>query len=325
MRVSLKGSRHQSLVSPSSIGGGGDGKRGIDGDSTKEKLVGKVNATHFITTLWVLNRSLSAQELDTVKKSISAACKEHGLTCTSPDKTHLSVTGQAKGFSALLKVEIYQYTSIVQACDTEGTRDLPYEFHATMEDLSLYAEWEHKVENIFGLDTVHPFKPYFHQKSTKKAAVNAPTEGDFIGSRGAALKTSFTPLELAKLYNFPDSEGAGQKVGIIQLGGGFTMTDLNAYFSKLGITGITPNVTAVTVGGGTNNPGDPSGASVEVILDTEIIMALVPRAAIYVFFAPNTFKGFYDAFSAAMNLNCGVISCSWGLYERGFGTTNLSR
>lgn len=127
---------------------------------------------------------------------------------------------------------------------------------------------------------------------------------------------------MAKLYNFPNGDGTGQIVGIIQLGGGFTTADLNAYLAKLGLTGIKPNVTAVSVGGATNNPSDPSGASVEVILDVEIIMSLVPKADIRVYFAPNTTQGFYNAIAMAVS-QCKTVSISWGSEESSYLKTDL--
>lgn len=95
----------------------------------------------------------------------------------------------------------------------------------------------------------------------------------------AGAPTTFNTLQLARLYNFPQADGTGETVGIIQLGGGYTQSDLVAYMRGLGLADNTvtsfPNVVSVSVDGATNNPNDPSGASVEVILDTEIILSLV--------------------------------------------------
>jgi kumamolisin len=158
---------------------------------------------------------------------------------------------------------------------------------------------ENKIENILGLNTSKISNCYF--KVPEKSRDVSPQ-----------TTTTFTPLQLATLYNFPTGlDGTGQKIGIIELGGGYTISDLKMYFTKLGITG-TPNVTAVSVDGAVNNPGDTSGDSVEVILDIEIVMAIVPKANIRVYFAPNTDKGFYDAINKAITDNCGVISISWG-------------
>jgi len=52
----------------------------------------------------------------------------------------------------------------------------------------------------------------------------------------------FTPLQIAALYNFPSSKGDNQKVGIIELGGGYRDVDTQNYFTFLGISDR-PNAT----------------------------------------------------------------------------------
>lgn len=129
----------------------------------------------------------------------------------------------------------------------------------------------------------------------------------------AAPSVTYTPPELGRLYNFPPStDGSGQTVAIIELGGGFTTGDLTQYFSALGIT-KPPTVTAVSVSGGTNQPG--GDADGEVMLDIEVIGALAPGVNIVVYFAPNTDQGFYEAISQAAHdavNKPSVISISWG-------------
>jgi kumamolisin len=136
-------------------------------------------------------------------------------------------------------------------------------------------------------------------------------------ARSMALTTSYTPIELGKIYNFPEgTDGSGQSIAIIELGGGFDQADLDTYFSSLGITG--PQVTAVGVDGATNVPGqDPDGADGEVLLDIEVAGALAPKASIVVYFAPNTDAGFIDAISHAAHANPtpAAISISWGQCE----------
>jgi kumamolisin len=129
---------------------------------------------------------------------------------------------------------------------------------------------------------------------------------------------AFAPQEIAALYDFPpDLDGSGQKVAIIELGGGYTQQDLDDYFGSLGIP--VPSVTAVSVDGATNAPeGDPNSADGEVALDIDVIGAVAPGAAMLVYFAPNTTSGFYNAIAAALDGNgeppC-AISISWGAPE----------
>ena len=120
---------------------------------------------------------------------------------------------------------------------------------------------------------------------------------------------------LFRSYDFPTTvQGAGQCIGILELGGGFNPNDLNAFFGNLGITA--PPVSAVSVDGAANAPtGDPNSADGEVALDIEVAGAVAPGASIAVYFAPNTDQGFLDALTTAIHdttNNPSVISISWG-------------
>jgi kumamolisin len=134
--------------------------------------------------------------------------------------------------------------------------------------------------------------------------------------RAEAVSVSYTPLQLAAAYGFPEADGSGQAIAIIELGGGFGADDLDAYFGGLGLP--TPAVRAVGVDGGQNRPGqDPGGADGEVLLDIEVAGAVAPGAEIVVYFAPNSDAGFLDAVTAAAHATPAptAISISWGQSE----------
>ena len=134
--------------------------------------------------------------------------------------------------------------------------------------------------------------------------------------------TYYTPTMLAKIYKFSSNlTGSGQLIGIIELGGGFKMSDITSYLKYLGINTI-PKINSVSVDGAINNIADVN-SSVEVTLVIEIIAAIVPSATINVYFAQNTDASFYNAISKAINDNCNVISISWGAPEIYF--TNASK
>lgn len=124
------------------------------------------------------------------------------------------------------------------------------------------------------------------------------------------------------MYNFPVADGTGQTVGIIELGGGYSSSDLNTYGNKLGLPPI--NITAVSVDGAVNNPSDTSGANDEVMLDIEVIYTVVPKAHIRVYFAPNTDQGFIDAIKLAIVDKCDVISISWGGSEKEWSLSTIN-
>jgi kumamolisin len=136
-------------------------------------------------------------------------------------------------------------------------------------------------------------------------------------SHAAAGQVAYTPPQVAAAYQFPaGTDGSGQHVAILELGGGFAASDLDTYFASLGIT--PPSVTAVGVAGGSNQPGqDPGGADGEVLLDIEVVGSVAPGAAQVVYFAPNTDQGFLAAVTSAVQAAPvpTAISISWGQSE----------
>ena len=152
------------------------------------------------------------------------------------------------------------------------------------------------ITAVLGLDTRPQAKPHFR--------VATPH----------ATNISYTPVQVAELYGFPaGASAAGQTIGLIELGGGFTQSDITTYFTGLKLP--VPTVTAVPVDGGTNSPGDPNGADGEVMLDIEVSAAAAPGAGVAVYFVPNTDQGFIDAISSAVHDTTNkpsVLSISWG-------------
>jgi len=134
---------------------------------------------------------------------------------------------------------------------------------------------------------------------------------------------SFTPLQVGQLYQYPDgTDGSGQTIALIELGGGYQSDDLSTYFSSLQLK--TPTVVDVAVSGGSNQPGGDADA--EVLLDIEVAGALANNAKIAVYFAPNTDQGFYEAISQAAHDTTNqpsVISISWGGPENNWSTQSF--
>ena len=135
-----------------------------------------------------------------------------------------------------------------------------------------------------------------------------------VRPRASASNISYTPRQVAELYQFPlDADGTGQTVGILELGGGYKTADLQGYFSSLGLP--VPDVIAVLVDGAKNPPSNANSADGEVLLDIEVVGAVAPRAKIVVYFATNTSQGFQDALTTAIHdttHHTSVISISWG-------------
>jgi len=161
------------------------------------------------------------------------------------------------------------------------------------------------VVAVLGLDNRPQASPHFRIKKPKSAAEHAEAVGEPL---------SYSPPQVAQAYQFPaKASGAGQTIGIIELGGGYRTADLKAYFKSLGIAA--PSIKAVGVDKGKNAPSNASSADTEVMLDIEVAASVAPGAKIVVYFTPNTDQGFTDAITTAVHdatNKPSVISISWG-------------
>jgi kumamolisin len=144
---------------------------------------------------------------------------------------------------------------------------------------------------------------------------------------GANATQSYTPIEVARLYNFPTGvTGSGQTIAIIELDGGFTLSDVNSYFTSLGLT--PPAISVVLVDGQTNTINRNAKADMEVALDIEVAGAVAPGANQVVYFALNTDASFLNAINKAIHATPTptAISISWGGSETGpKGFTDASK
>jgi kumamolisin len=226
-------------------------------------------------------------------EKIRAFAAQHGLKVLSEDRARRTVKlgGTVQAFNTAFGVNLrrYEHTSGTYRCRT-GTLTIP-------------ADLEPIVEGVFGLDNRPQAKAHFRLRK-KKPGVHA-----------RAADVSYSPLQVAQVYAFPSgATGAGQCIGVIELGGGYKTADLDSFFSNLGIPA--PKVTAVSVDGGTNSPtGDPNGPDGEVELDIEVAGAIAPAAQVAAYFAPNTDQGFIDAVTTAVHdatLKPSIVSISWG-------------
>ncbi len=93
-----------------------------------------------------------------------------------------------------------------------------------------------------------------------------------------------TPGQVAKFYDFPDGDGAGQTIGLYEMQtqegpAGYAKSDIAATMEALGGLPV-PNIIDVSVDD-VNNSGQPDG---ETGLDITVAGALAPKATIAVYF-----------------------------------------
>jgi kumamolisin len=229
--------------------------------------------------------------------AIEEFAHEHHLTIVESSSARRSVIlrGKVKDLEEAFVVRLSHYR------DAGGNL-----FRCREGDISIPKSLEKVIEGVHGLDNRPLARPMF--KVAKR-------DGMFVNH--AASPRSFSPATLAAIYGFPaNATGKGQCIGIIELGGGYRTKDLRAYFKSLNIP--LPSVKAVSVDGGINSPSTANSADGEVMLDIEVAGAVSPGAAIVVYFAPNSDKGFLDAITTAVHdakNKPAVISISWGSAE----------
>ena len=223
---------------------------------------------------------------------VEVFAKEHGLAVVEANQDRCSVvlSGTAAAFSQAFETQLQNFEH------PEGT------FRGRTGGLTVPVNLDGIIDGVFGLDDRPQATPKFQR---------AHPDGSIAS---LAASASYTPLQLARLYNFPTGlDGTGQCIAIIELGGGYRTADLKAYFKSLGLPA--PKVKTVRVDGGKNSPSTADSADGEVMLDIEVAAAIAPKAKIVVYFAPNTSRGFLDAITKALHDTTNkpsVISISWG-------------
>jgi kumamolisin len=233
-------------------------------------------------------------------KQIHAFAKEFGLTVEKdtpkPERRTVLLTGSVAAMQKAFGVEL-KHTTVDGAT-----------YRVRQGGIHLPASLSKIVVAVLGLDNRPQAKPHF------RVAKASPREPGKEPEAAASANTSYTPVQVGRLYQFPaTATAAGQTIGIIELGGGFRAADITAYFKTLGQTA--PTVSAVSVDKGKNAPSNANSADGEVMLDIEVAAAVAPGAKIVVYFTPNTDRGFTDAISTAVHDTTNkpsVISISWG-------------
>ncbi len=255
--------------------------------------LGPVAPDHQVQVTVVLRRKDAA---GSDEQLLERFAHEHSLTLRSwhPNRRSAMLLGSAATMSSAFGVTLTSY-------EIQGTG---VRFRGRTGSVMIPQELSGIVIAVLGLDTRPVAKPHFRRCNEACA--------EPLFHRKKRQPTTFTPPQLAALYNFPHGlTGEGETVGIIELGGGYRPADLTTYFKGLGVA--EPNIVAVSVDGAINAPG--SDADGEVMLDIEVAGSVAPGAKIAVYFAANTDQGFLDAITTASHdtvNNPSILSISWG-------------
>lgn len=162
-----------------------------------------------------------------------------------------------------------------------------------------------------------PYKchPYFKLAAKKARAAASP----------AAAPPAAGPWSMPDLcaaYNWPTGLAGGGVIAIVELGGGWVQSDMDAFFQ--GLDQPSPSITDVSVDGTQNSPNqggsEDSDADYEVALDIQVSAAAYyaatgQAATIRVYWS----QDIGTAVQQAAQDGCDVCTISWGSDESNWG------
>jgi kumamolisin len=260
-------------------------------DRLRELAAGKGPKAHLSRAEFARRHGASRADLDAVREF----AESHGLLVVQEHSGRRTavLAGTVAQFEDAFGVELKHYSH------PGGT------YRGRTGPVSIPAELDGIIEAVLGLDNRPQARAHFRMKASSTRRRSRPAQ---------AAAVSFTPVQLATLYDFPRGDGKGECIALIELGGGYQPQDIQTYFRGLGLTA--PAIAAVSVDQASNQPtGDPSGPDGEVVLDIEVAGAIAPAATLAVYFAPNTDAGFLDAVTTAIHDEVrkpSIVSISWG-------------
>ena len=234
---------------------------------------------------------------DDAVRRVSDTFTQLGLTVLASDAATRSVKlgGPVGAMEEAFQVRLMEF---------DGIRG-PY--RGRVGALHVPAALEKDIVGVFGLDT-------------RRVVRRRPDGGikRHVVDRSVATAKKrpwFFPSELAAAYDYPDGDGSGQTIGLLEFGGGYFEADLKAFAQAAGLASL-PTVVPISVDKMPTDTNDE--ATGEVMLDVEVLAGLCPQATIPVWFSQFTEKGWVDALDAAMHdpkYRPQVLSISWGYAE----------
>lgn len=134
-----------------------------------------------------------------------------------------------------------------------------------------------------------------------------------------SLQSDVKPLlaaDIASRYAFPDGDGTGVTVGVLQMRGAFDASDFAACMTSQGVIAKSPIVKRVDNAELTH--ATATVKDIESAIDTQIVGALAPGAQIVVYATPDDERGVLDGIRSALFDEVhrpSVLSISFGFPE----------
>lgn len=138
-------------------------------------------------------------------------------------------------------------------------------------------------------------------------------------SRLGSLQRHSTPLsasDVSRRYDFPDADGSGQTVGVLQFRGELKVEDFDRCMQAQGSAPAHPIVKRVDDAALQHEI--QTTKDLEAALDSQIVGALAPGARIVIYQAPDDERGFLDAVRTALfdeEFKPSILSISYGWPE----------
>jgi len=139
-------------------------------------------------------------------------------------------------------------------------------------------------------------------------------------SRLGPLQRHSIPLSASDVidrYQFPDADGTGVTVGIVQFRGEFKADDFSRCMAAQGVTSSPPIIKRID--NAALQHDIQTTKDLEAALDIQIISALAPGARTVIYQAPDSERGFLDAIRTAIfddELAPSILSISYGWPEQ---------
>ncbi|MCA8941889.1 MAG: S8 family serine peptidase, partial [Planctomycetes bacterium] len=193
--------------------------------------------------------------------AVKAFAKASGLRVVSTDALQRAITlvGTIDACNAAFGVELQHFGH--PSGHTFRSHRGPIHVPEGLKDI---------VEGVVGLS--NPSIPRRHPRRSTGERSDSPP-----------VSQSYWPNEVASFYSFPGSTGQGECIGIIELGGGYYESDLDAYWQEIqaNFPSFSPPRVG-SVGSNTPNPNDPTDG--EVALDIDVAGAVAYGANVVVYF-----------------------------------------
>ncbi len=242
-----------------------------------------------------------SKDLETVEKILTS----FGMTVKAKNEaTHsIEFVGPVSAMEAAFQVKLHKVKHKVRVSEN---REKEYVYRGRAGMLQIPASLAGIVTGVFGLDTRPMIKHHRHNMTRATSALPPPES-----------RTWFIPQELAQAYRFPDGDGSGQSIAILEFGGKFLPDDLNIFLQQVGLPNESPDVEVRKIRPLPVQDQDDPDAIGEVMLDIEIVAALCPKAAIVVLFSQFTEDGWIANLDAVVSDpdSPTIVSVSYGLAE----------